>query len=145
MISRKYIAIVLMFCTLASCLKLQRNAEYDSNGDYWGEYTLNEWLVSERNLNCHVFAEAVDMTGMAEVFASIEQSTVIIPNDEAFAQLFSEMGIKSISEFEPVVLKEILSYLVMSQRYVSTDMADGAVIAAQNLVDKSREMRYYMK
>ena len=136
MVSRKYIAIVLMFCSLASCLKLQRNAEYDSNGDYWGAYTLNEWLVSERNLNCHVFAEAVDMTGMAEVFASIEQSTVIIPNDEAFAQLFSEMGIKSISEFEPVVLKEILSYLVMSQRYVSTDMADGAVIAAQNLVDK---------
>ena len=136
MVSRKYIAIVLMFCSLVSCLKLQRSAEFDSNGDYWGNYTFNEWLVSERNLNCHVFAAAVAMTGMDEVFASIDQSTVIVPNDEAFAQLFSEMGIKTISEFEPVVLKEILSYLVMSQRYVSTDMQDGAVIAAQNLVDK---------
>ena len=112
MLSRKYITILLMFCSLASCLKLQSNAEYDSNGDYWSNYTFNEWLVSERNLNCHVFAEAVSMTGMDEVFASIEQSTVIVPNDEAFAQLFSEMGIKTISEFEPVVLKEILCEVI---------------------------------
>jgi hypothetical protein len=46
------------------------------------------------------------------------------------------MGITSLQEFEPVVLKELLSYLVMSQRYLSTDMQDGAVIAAQNIADK---------
>jgi hypothetical protein len=70
------------------------------------------------------------------MFDTIVPSTVIVPNDEAFNQLFSEMGITSIQEFEPVVLKEVLSYLVMSQRYLSTDMQDGAVIAAQNIADK---------
>ena len=84
----------------------------------------------------HIFAQAVEMCGMKEMFDTIVPSTVIVPNDEAFNQLFSEMGITSIQEFEPVVLKEVLSYLVMSQRYLSTDMQDGAVIAAQNIVDK---------
>ena len=59
----RYIAILICTSVVASCLKLQTNGEYDSNGDYWGGYTLNEWLVSERNLNCHIFAEAVAMTG----------------------------------------------------------------------------------
>lgn len=136
MISRKYISIVLALFSMASCLKLQTNGAYDSNGDYWSGYTFNEWLESERNLNCHIFAQAVQMCGMKEAFDTIVPSTVIVPNDEAFNQLFSEMGITSIQEFEPVVLKELLSYLVMSQRYLSTDMQDGAVIAAQNIADK---------
>ena len=132
----RYIAILICTSVVASCLKLQTNGEYDSNGDYWGGYTLNEWLVSERNLNCHIFAEAVAMTGMDAIFETLEPSTVIVPNDVAFMQLFSEMGISSIGEFEPIVLKEILSYLVMSQPYISTEIADGAIIAAQNLSEK---------
>lgn len=136
MILRKYTAIALVLFGMVSCLKLQTNGAFDSNGDYWGGYTFNEWLESERNLNCHIFAQAVEMCGMKEMFDTIVPSTVIVPNDEAFNQLFSEMGITSIQEFEPVVLKEVLSYLVMSQRYLSTDMQDGAVIAAQNIVDK---------
>lgn len=136
MILRKYTAIALVLFGMVSCLKLQTNGVFDSNGDYWGGYTFNEWLESERNLNCHIFAQAVEMCGMKEMFDTIVPSTVIVPNDEAFNQLFSEMGITSIQEFEPVVLKEVLSYLVMSQRYLSTDMQDGAVIAAQNIVDK---------
>lgn len=136
MISRKYISIVLALLSMVSCLKLQTNGEYDTNGDYWGGYTFNEWLKSERNQNCHIFAQAVIIADLESLFDSIEPSTVIVPNDEAFAQLFSEMGIKSIEEFQPVVLKEILLYLIMSQRYISTDMQDGAVIAAQNIVDK---------
>ena len=136
MILRKYTAIALVLFGMVSCLKLQTNGAFDSNGDYWGGYTFNEWLESERNLNCHIFAQAVEMCGMKEAFDTIAPSTVIVPNDEAFNQLFSEMGITSIQEFEPVVLKEVLSYLVMSQRYLSTDMQDGAVIAAQNVADK---------
>ena len=136
MILRKYTAIALVLVGMVSCLKLQTNGAFDSNGDYWGGYTFNEWLESERNLNCHIFAQAVEMCGMKEAFDTIVPSTVIVPNDEAFNQLFSEMGITSIQEFEPVVLKEVLSYLVMSQRYLSTDMQDGAVIAAQNIADK---------
>ena len=136
MISRKYISIVLALFCMVSCLKLQTNGAYDTNGDYWGGYTFNQWLESERNINCHIFAQAVEMCGMKEMFDTIVPSTVIVPNDEAFNQLFSEMGITSIQEFEPVVLKEVLSYLVMSQRYLSTDMQDGAVIAAQNIADK---------
>ena len=136
MISRKYISIVIALLSMVSCLKLQTNGEYDTNGDYWGGYTFNEWLKSERNQNCHIFAQAVKIADLESLFDSIEPSTVIVPNDEAFAQLFSEMGIKSIEEFQPVVLKEILLYLIMSQRYISTDMQDGAVIAAQNIVDK---------
>ena len=136
MILRKYTAIALVLFGMVSCLKLQTNGVFDSNGDYWGGYTFNEWLESERNLNCHIFAQAVEMCGMKEMFDTIVPSTVIVPNDEAFNQLFSEMGLTSIQEFEPVVLKEVLSYLVMSQRYLSTDMQDGAVIAAQNIVDK---------
>lgn len=136
MIARKYISIVIALLSMGSCLKIQTNGAYDTNGDYWGGYTFNEWLKSERNLDCHVFAEAVKLADLTEVFDALEPSTVIVPNDEAFNQLFSEMGISSIQEFEPVVLKEILSYLIMSQRYISTDMQDGAVIAAQNLIDK---------
>ncbi len=136
MISRKYISIVLALFCMVSCLKLQTNGAYDTNGDYWGGYTFNQWLESERNINCHIFAQAVEMCGMKEMFDTIVPSTVIVPNDEAFNQLFPEMGITSIQEFEPVVLKEVLSYLVMSQRYLSTDMQDGAVIAAQNIADK---------
>ena len=136
MILRKYTAIALVLFGMVSCLKLQTNGAYDTNGDYWGGYTFNQWLESERNINCHIFAQAVEMCGMKEMFDTIVPSTVIVPNDEAFNQLFSEMGITSIQEFEPVVLKEVLSYLVMSQRYLSTDMQDGAVIAAQNIADK---------
>lgn len=136
MILRKYTAIALVLFGMVSCLKLQTNGAYDTNGDYWGGYTFNQWLESERNINCHIFAQAVEMCGMKEMFDTIVPSTVIVPNDEAFNQLFSEMGITSIQEFEPVVLKEVLAYLVMSQRYLSTDMQDGAVIAAQNIADK---------
>lgn len=133
---KKYLITALSLCCMSACLKLQTNGEYDSDGDYWKEYTFNEWLDSERNLDCHIFAEAVELTGLEDIFDTMEESTVIVPNDEAFAQLFSEMGISGIHEFEPVALKEILSYLIMSQRYISTDMQDGAVITAQNLVDK---------
>lgn len=136
MISRKYISIVIALLSMVSCLKLQTNGAYDTNGDYWGGYTFNQWLESERNIDCHIFADAVKISAMGETFDTIVPSTVIVPNDEAFKQLFSEMGITGIQEFEPVVLKELLSYLVMSQRYLSTDMQDGAVIAAQNIADK---------
>ena len=132
----KYTTVVLALLSMVSCLKLQTNGAYNSNGDYWSAYTLNQWLKTERNHNCQIYAEAVKLAGMESLFDSIDPSTVIIPNDMAFEQLFSEMGISSINEFEPIVLKEVLSYLVMSQRFISTDMHDGAVIAAQNIVDK---------
>jgi len=136
MISRKCTIIVLALFCMVSCLKLQTNGAYDSNGDYWSGYTLNQWLESERNSDCHIYAQAVKLSGMEDTFDTMLPSTIIVPNDDAFTQLFSEMGISDIQDFEPVLLKEILSYLVMSQRYISTDMQDGAVIAAQNIADK---------
>lgn len=132
----KYWVIALGLFGMVSCLKLQTNAPYDSNGDYWRDYTLNQWLVSGSNTNCHIYAEAVKLADMMGMFDSMDPSTVIIPNDEAFAQLFSEMGISNINEFEPIVLKEILAYLVMSQRIISTHMHDSLIIAGQNIVDK---------
>ena len=132
----KYTTVVLALLSMVSCLKLQTNGAYNSNGDYWSAYTLNQWLKTERNHNCQIYAEAVKLAGMESLFDSIDPSTVIIPNDVAFAQLFSEMGISNINEFEPIVLKEVLSYLVMSQRFISTDMQEGVVIAGQNMVDK---------
>ena len=132
----KYTTLFLAFFCMVSCLKLQTNGAYDSNGDYWSDYTLNQWLESDKNTNCHIYAKAVTLCGMNDVFDTIEESTVIVPNDEAFTQLFNEMGISSIDEIEPILLKEILSYLVMSQRYLSTDMQAGAIIAAQNILDK---------
>ena len=134
--SVKYTIIVLALLCMVSCLKLQTNGSYDSNGDYWSGYTLNEWLESDRNSNCKIYAKALTLSGMKNLFDSIEQSTVIVPNDEAFEQLFKEMGISSIDEFEPILLREVLSYLVMSQRYLSTDMEVGTIIAAQNITEK---------
>lgn len=133
---KKYIPLLLVLCVFSSCLKLQTNAKYNSNGDYWSGYTLTEWLHSERNQNCLIFAYAIRLAGMEELFSSLEPSTVIIPNDDAFRQLFSEIGMNTIEEFGTPVLKELLSYLVMSQRFISTEMQDGMIIVAQNLNEK---------
>lgn len=78
--------------------------------------------VQRYNSNFKTLKEALKYTGLKEVVYE-NRYTVLAPTDEAFVQLFEDLGIESIYDLDPDDLAPILLYHVLPGTVLSNDLA----------------------
>ena len=112
---------------LSGCHKLMEDYELDTNSDYWDDITLLDYIDQGKNPNLTLYAEAVRYSG-AESLLEGQAKTRIVPTNEAFQGVLLSVGVSSIQELSPNVIKEMLSYLVIPGAYRSLDLEENETI-----------------
>jgi transforming growth factor-beta-induced protein len=70
---------------------------------------------------------AVVKAGLVETLSGAGPFTIFAPTDEAFAQLYADLGVSGIEEISAETLVPILQYHVVSGNVLSSDLSDGDV------------------
>ena len=83
--------------------------------------------IAVNNSNFTYLVEAVVKAGLVETLSAEGPFTIFAPNDEAFEQLFSDLGVSGIDEIPAENLSTILQYHVVSGNVLSSDLTDGEV------------------
>ena len=83
--------------------------------------------VALNNSNFTQLVEAVVKAGLVETLSEAGPFTIFAPTDDAFAQLFADLGVSGIEEISAETLIPILQYHVVSGNVLSSDLSDGDV------------------
>ena len=83
--------------------------------------------VALNNSNFTQLVEAVVKAGLVETLSEAGPFTIFAPTDDAFAQLFADLGVSGIEEISAETLIPILQYHVVSGTVLSSDLSDGDV------------------
>ena len=70
---------------------------------------------------------AVVKAGLVETLSGAGPFTIFAPTDEAFAQLYADLGVSGIEEISAETLVPILQYHVVSGNVLSSDLSEGDV------------------
>jgi transforming growth factor-beta-induced protein len=81
--------------------------------------------------------QAVVKAGLVETLSADGPFTIFAPTDEAFAQLFSDLGVSGIDEISAETLIPILQYHVVAGNVLSTDLSDGDVATLNGSINIS--------
>lgn len=81
--------------------------------------------IAINNSNFTQLVQAVVKAGLVETLSADGPFTIFAPTDEAFAQLFSDLGVSGIEEISAETLIPILQYHVVAGNVLSTDLSDG--------------------
>jgi transforming growth factor-beta-induced protein len=79
------------------------------------------------NSSFSTLVEAVVKAGLAETLSGSGPFTVFAPTNQAFANLFSDLGVTGIADLSAEDLIPILTYHVVSGNVRSTDLEEGSV------------------
>jgi transforming growth factor-beta-induced protein len=71
--------------------------------------------------------EAVAKAGLVETLSGTGPFTVFAPTDDAFAQLYADLGVSGIEEISAETLIPILQYHVVAGNLLSGDLSEGDV------------------
>ena len=71
--------------------------------------------------------EAAQKAGLVDVLSTGQGLTVFAPTDDAFATLFSELGVSGIDEIDATTLASVLTYHVVGQVAYSNQLRSGAI------------------
>ena len=94
-------------------------------GDDSGSSTVVEIAVS--NPDFSILVEAVKKAELVEALSADGPFTVFAPTDEAFKNLFSQLGVEGIKDLSAEQLTPILTYHVVSGKVMSTDLSNASV------------------
>lgn len=83
--------------------------------------------IAINNSNFSQLVEAVVKAGLVETLSQAGPFTIFAPTDEAFAQLFTDLGVSGIEDLTAEALVPILQYHVVSGNVLSTDLTEGEV------------------
>lgn len=62
----------------------------------------------------------------------VSDFTVFAPSNAAFTSLLTELGVQSLSDIDPLVLRQVLLYHVLEEGVLSSDITTGTVESASN-------------
>lgn len=79
------------------------------------------------NPDFSILVQAVVKAGLVDALSAEGPFTVFAPDNDAFEQLFAELGVSGIADLSAEQLTPILLYHVVSGNVVSTEVADGQV------------------
>jgi len=79
------------------------------------------------NSSFSTLVDAVVKAGLAETLSGNGPFTIFAPTNQAFATLFSTLGVSGIADLSAETLIPILQYHVVSGNVRSTDLAEGSV------------------
>jgi len=83
--------------------------------------------IALNNNNFSYLVEAVVKADLVGTLSADGPFTIFAPTDEAFMQLFSDLGVTGISEIDNETLTAVLTYHVVPGNVRSTDLSDGDV------------------
>ena len=83
--------------------------------------------IALNNSNFTQLVEAVVKAGLVETLSATGPFTIFAPTDEAFAQLFADLGVSGIEEISAETLIPILQYHVVAGNVLAGDLSDGDV------------------
>jgi len=72
-----------------------------------------------------ILIEAAQKAGLADFLSNHSDLTVFAPTDDAFAALLNDLGASSLDDIPVADLQQILSYHVIGDRAMSTDLITG--------------------
>ncbi len=121
------INILLMLAAAVSCLPLQKNEDFDSTGNWFSKFTLDEYLERPDN-QFRIFAAAAKSSGWFDEIKGCSYRTFIVPTDEAFGSFLSDHGIDDVGDIPEDVLHTFLSYFVLPVKIVSSDFKDAETV-----------------
>jgi transforming growth factor-beta-induced protein len=83
--------------------------------------------IALNNSNFTYLVEAVLKAGLAETLSGEGPFTIFAPTNEAFEQLFTDLGVSGIADIDVETLTSVLTYHVVEGNVLSTDLSDGNV------------------
>jgi len=125
-----------VFHSLAEILhSLKRHTARHSNlilgrsGTFWQDESYDHIVRNEKELERiikYVLNNPVK-AGLVETLSSGGPYTIFAPTDEAFEQLFTDLGVSGIQEIDTETLVAVLQYHVVEGNVLSTDLSEGNV------------------
>lgn len=83
--------------------------------------------IAVANADFSILVEALTKADLAGALSGDGPFTVFAPNNEAFKNLFKQLGVSGISDLTAEQLKPILLYHVVSGKVMSTDLSNSSV------------------
>jgi transforming growth factor-beta-induced protein len=83
--------------------------------------------IAINNSSFTQLVEAVVKAGLVETLSDAGPFTIFAPTDEAFAQLYTDLGVSGIEEISAETLIPILQYHVVAGNVLAGDLSDGDV------------------
>jgi len=111
------IAVITGSLTLASCEK--ENDEMTSVRDM----TITQYASTDENFS--ILVQALSKADLANVLNGEGNFTVFAPTNDAFNQLFSQLGVTGIADLSAETLTPILLYHVFGEEKKSTMLSEG--------------------
>ncbi len=93
--------------------------------------------IAINNSSFSSLVAAVVKAGLVETLSADGPFTIFAPTDEAFAQLFSDLGVSGIDEISAETLIPILQYHVVAGNVLSTDLSAGDVATLNGSINIS--------
>lgn len=118
------IAMIFGLTILTSCEKENDNAM--ATGGFKQpdlDITIAEYATLDKNFSTLV--EALQKADLVEVFMNKGNYTVFAPTNEAFSNLFRQLGVRGVEDLSADQLTPILLYHVMGQKVPSTTLSEG--------------------
>ena len=115
--------IISTLILMQSCeLPLMKSGEFDGEGIYTLKYTFYDYLASNQEKEMETFFKAIKHAGLENRVKNSATETWILPTNSAFEQLMGSIGYTQIEQFDPSVLRYLLEYLILPDKYVSSAM-----------------------
>lgn len=120
---------VLLETSFENTLELEtwmlNESYFDSKDSKMPSNTVVEIAVS--NPDFSILVDAVKKAGLVDALSADGPFTVFAPTNEAFKNLFSQLGVSGIKDLTAEQLTPILTYHVVSGKVMSTDLSNTMV------------------
>lgn len=120
----KSITFILKTCFITAilfvygCDTLVRDYELDLDADLLKDMTLLQFIEEGNDTALTIYYEAVKYANIESIISNGKQ-TRIVPNNVAMRSLLNSIGVSSVTDFPPNVLKNLFMYLIIPQEFKS--------------------------
>jgi transforming growth factor-beta-induced protein len=121
--------VVAMTALLASFVLVGCNNDDDPDPDMMADQSIVQ--LAQGNSDLSTLVTILTSPGFEDLLAAAGSAssdlTVFAPSNQAFANLLSALGKSSLDEVPSGILKEIVSYHIVGQSVLSTELTEGSV------------------
>ena len=132
---KKMKSITVLVCiavVFLGCDSLVTNYEYDSSAEGYRNTTLLAHFENDFYQDCTMHCQAIRLVGLKDVIEA-GGVTCVVMNNTAFNTLLSLLRASSLEEANPVLLRELLLYLIFPGDYRALNMTPGESYRIESL------------
>ncbi len=111
--------LLIILLVLQGCI--QENFEYKPSDTNHGIWDVSAWGFISAHEDLNTLREAIEISGLEDLFDREGEWTYVLPNDKAFRDFLPFNGYRNVSEIPVPILKNLLRYMVVKDRVIFTD------------------------